>query len=61
MFKNFFSSNEFAVFVLLVAAGSLVLLYMKGRVVESAIGAILLVIAAVLMFLGNRKKDFDGG
>ncbi|MDQ1240158.1 MAG: hypothetical protein QG577_2344, partial [Thermodesulfobacteriota bacterium] len=51
---------EFAVFVLLVAAGSLVLLYMKGRVVESAIGAILLVIAAVLMFLVNRKKDFDG-
>lgn len=60
MFKNFFSSNEFAVFVLLVAAGSLVLLYMKGRVVESVVGAILLVIAAVLMFLGNRKKDFDG-
>jgi len=60
MFKNFFSSNEFAVFVLLVAAGSLFLLYMKGRVFETVIGMILLVIAAGLMFLGNRKKDLDG-
>lgn len=60
MFRNLFSSNEFAVFVLLLAAGSLFLLYMTGRVFETVVGIVLLVIAAGLMFLGNRKRDLDG-
>ncbi len=59
MLKNFFTSNEFATFVVLVAAASLVLLFLKGMVVETIVGAIVLVIALGLIFFGGRQKDAD--
>jgi|GEM_PF-1116916 len=59
MLKNFFTSNEFATFVVLVAAASLVLLFLKGLVLETIIGAVVLAIAAVLIFLGGRSRGSD--
>lgn len=59
MLSKIFTSNEFAVLVLVIAAMSLVVLYLSGRIIETAIGAVLLVVAAMLMFLGDKKKDSD--
>jgi hypothetical protein len=59
MLSKFFTSNEFAVLVLLIAAMSLVVLYLSGRILETAVGAVLLVIATILIFLGDKKKDPD--
>jgi hypothetical protein len=57
MLSKIFTSNEFAVLVLVIAAMSLVVLYLSGRIIETAIGAVLLVVAAMLIFLGDKKKD----
>lgn len=59
MLNKIFTSNEFAVLVLLIAAMSLVVLYLSGRTLETAIGAVLLAISAILIFMGDKKKDPD--
>lgn len=57
MLTRFLSSNWVAVPVLLLAAGSLVLLYLKGRVNEAYVGAGVLVLALILILVGRKKKD----
>ncbi|MCX5861833.1 MAG: hypothetical protein WCG29_06765 [Desulfomonile sp.] len=59
MLRKIFTSNEFAVLVLLIAAMSLVMLYLSGRTIETAIGTVLLALAALLIFRGDKKKDSD--
>lgn len=59
MLAKILTSNWIALPVLLVAAGSLVLLYVKGRTFEAMIGAALLAVAVILIFLGREKKDPD--
>lgn len=57
MLTRFLSSNWVAVPVLLLAAGSLVLLYLKGRKTEAYVGGALLGLSVLLIFLGRKKKD----
>lgn len=57
MLTRFLSSNWVAVPVLLLAVGSLVLLYLKGRINEAYAGAGVLGLALILVFIGRRKKD----
>ena len=59
MLAKILTSNWIALPVLLVAAGSLVLLYVKGRVSEAMIGGALLAVAVILIILGREKKDPD--
>ncbi|MEI7449156.1 MAG: hypothetical protein WCJ75_05995 [Desulfomonile sp.] len=59
MLRRIFTSNEFAVLVLAAAAMSLVLLYLSGRTVATVLGVCLLVLAGILIFFGDRKKDSD--
>ena len=54
-------STWFALLVLAVAAGSVVLLYFRGRVTEALVGAGLLVVATCLILYGSRTKDRDSG
>jgi hypothetical protein len=56
MLEKIIYSNWFAWLVLSLAGMSLVLLYLKGRTTESTIGAGVLAVAALLIFLG-RKPD----
>ena len=55
------ASTWFALLVLTVATGSVVLLYLKGRTLEAMVGAGLLIIAACLILYGSGKKDKDSG
>lgn len=57
MLSRILSSSLFALVALSVAAVSLVLLYLKGKTDEALIGAILLALAALLVFFGNRHKS----
>lgn len=57
MLIRILTSNWLAIPVLVGAALSLALLYhTRGRGWEITVGAILLVIAALLIFLGREKK-----
>lgn len=56
MLTRFLSSNWVAVPVLLLAAASLVLLYLKGRIREAYVGAGLLGLAVILIVMGRKKK-----
>jgi len=59
MLGKIFTSNWFAVPVLILAAVSLALLYFAGRTNEAIAGAAVLVVAALLIILGRDKKDRD--
>jgi hypothetical protein len=49
-------STWFALLILAVAALSLLLLYVKGRIFAAILGGGLLALATILIFLGNRSK-----
>lgn len=59
MLGRIFTSNWFAIPVLLIAAGSLALLYLAGRTEEAIVGAVVLAVAALFILLGREKKDRD--
>jgi hypothetical protein len=59
MLGRILTSNWVAVPMLLIAGGSVGLLYHKGRIDEAYIGAGLVALAAVLVILGSRKKGID--
>ncbi|AFM25469.1 hypothetical protein [Desulfomonile tiedjei] len=53
------TNSWFAGFVLVIAGASLYLLHERGKVTEAIVGSVLLVIAALLIFLGTRRKSSD--
>jgi uncharacterized membrane protein YfcA len=62
MLMRILTSNWLAIPVLVGAALSLAFLYhTRGRGWEVTVGAILLVIAAILIFLGRDKKGTGDG
>jgi hypothetical protein len=56
MIGKIFTSNWFALIVLALAAISLVLLYSTGRTTEALFGAALLVLAALLIYWGEKSE-----
>lgn len=59
MLGKILTSNWVAVPVVMVAAASVGLLYVKGRLLEAAVGAGLLVLAVLLIIVGGRRSDED--
>jgi hypothetical protein len=59
MIAKILTSNWFAAFVLVVAAASLVLLYVSGKTTEAVLGAAVLFLALVLILMGSKKSDRD--
>ena len=59
MIARFLTSNWFAALILVVAAGSLVVLYASGRTTEAVLGAGLLLLALVLILMGAKKGSGD--
>jgi uncharacterized membrane protein YfcA len=57
MLQKIITSNWVAIPVFGLAAGSLVLLYVKGRTLEAIVGACVLAVALILMILGREKKN----
>ena len=55
MFTRFLTSNWFAALILIIAACSLVVLYMSGKTTEAVLGAGLLFLALVLILMGAKK------
>jgi uncharacterized membrane protein len=53
------TNSWFAGFVLMIAGASLYVLHGRGRIVEAVAGGILLVIAALLIIRGTRRKSSD--
>jgi hypothetical protein len=57
MFSRILTSDVFAL-VLVASSGVLLgLLYFKGRTTEAILGAIVLVVAVILMVLGRGRSD----
>ena len=56
MIGRILTSNWFALFVLALAAFSLVLLYLKGRTREALAGAAVLLLAAMLIYRGIKSE-----
>jgi hypothetical protein len=57
MFSRILTSDVFAL-VLVVSSGVLLgLLYFKGRTTEAILGAIVLVVAVILMVVGRGRSD----
>lgn len=56
MIYRIITSNVFAVGTLIVAAASLGLLYWTGKTSEAMIGAGVLFLAGLLIFIGMRSK-----
>jgi hypothetical protein len=57
MFSRILTSDVFAL-VLVVSSGVLLsLLYFKGRTTEAILGAIVLVVAVILMAVGRGRSD----
>ena len=57
MFSRMLTSDVFAL-VLVVSSGVLLgLLYFKGRTTEAILGAIVLVVAVILMVVGRGRSD----
>lgn len=59
MLGKFLTSNWFAVPVLILAAGSVGLLYLTERTTEALCAAALLGVAIILILLGREKKGRD--
>ncbi len=59
MIARIFTSNVFAALVLVVAAISLVLLYVSGQTSEAVLGAAILLLALVLILMGSKKSGRD--
>jgi hypothetical protein len=59
MLGRIFTSNWVAIPLLIVAAISLVVLYLRGRTTEAMIGAGVLAVAAYLIVRGCRSRDDD--
>ncbi len=59
MITRFLTSNWFAALILVIAAGSLVVLYISGRTTEAVLGGALLFLALVLILMGVKKSDGD--
>ncbi|MGB6065743.1 MAG: hypothetical protein WBG50_13140 [Desulfomonilaceae bacterium] len=59
MIARFLTSNWFAALILIIAAGSLIMLYTSGRTTEAVLGAGLLFLALVLILMGVKKGDGD--
>ncbi len=57
MFSRILTSDVFAL-VLVVSSGVLLgLLYFKGKTTEAILGAIVLVVAVILMVVGRGRSD----
>lgn len=56
MIGKILTSNWFALIVLAVAAFSLILLHREGRTTEALVGAVLLVLAALLIYRGSQSE-----
>jgi len=56
MIGKIFTSNWFALIVLALAAISLVLLYFADRTTEALFGAGLLILAAILIYWGEKLE-----
>jgi hypothetical protein len=53
------TNSWFAGLALAIAGASLYLLHERGKVTEAIVGGILLIIAALLILRGTRKKSSD--
>ncbi len=59
MIARILTSNWLAALVLVVAAVSLVLLYVSGQTTEAVLGAAILLLALVLILMGSKRSDRD--
>jgi len=59
MLGKFFTSNWFAVPIVVLAFTSVALLYLTERTTEALCGAVLLGVAIILILLGREKKNQD--
>lgn len=59
MISKILTSNWFSALVLVVAAASLVLVYVSGKTTEAVLGAAVLFLALVLILMGSKRSDRD--